>query len=356
VKHTAVSGAASSGHAAQSAGPPAFHPVSVTFVSDHRGWMLGGEGCDGHSCSRSVVLRTDDYGHRWHPVWRSSVHVGEISPVPTDVDGIRFANAEDGWTFGGALYATHDGGHSWTRLHPPGVVTDVEASGGRAYAVITACNTAGQGCEWGRIYTATVGSDRFRPVPGLPRFGRPGGAFSATLALHGPAAYALIRSDPGGDRLAASADGQTWAVRRLPCPRGQLFNPPALAAWSDSGLVVVCSGQPGAGNQKKRLYTSTDAGDHWRLAGSGPFFGYAASVAAATPRTWYLAMMRDGVAVTSDGGAHWRSSLDRDPGDVGFLWVGFTDATHGAAISGYFRSHAAWFTRTGPSGWYRGPR
>lgn len=55
------------------------------------------------------------------------------------VSDVQFANRSDGYLFdprvSGRLRVTHDGGARWRQISPPGVISDMAASAGRAYAV-----------------------------------------------------------------------------------------------------------------------------------------------------------------------------------------------------------------------------
>jgi hypothetical protein len=337
-------------------------PLSVTFVSDEEGWMLGGLGCDARACNE-VVLKTTDYGHSWDEVSRLTVPAprgqapGQAAPwglgTPMTVNSIRFADGDNGWMFGSGLYATHDGGRTWKPIDLPGHVTDVEASNGRAFAVVADC-TAGNGwCSSGRVFEATTGTDRFRPVPGLGQFADPKRReFSASIVLHGYAVYVVLRT---GSRatLAASSDGRTWELRELPCRTWSPANvgQSDLAAWSENGLVLVCGGMPGAGMQLKDVYESSDGGGSWTRVGRSSSAGYASAIAAASADDWYIATLRGPIQITSDGGRTWHTG-PHGPAWEGFSWVGFTDATHGVALPSNQHASAAWFTETGPDGWY----
>ena len=121
--------------------PPDFAATSVTFVSLDTGWVIGQAGTPGHCYNGSIctsVARTDDAGHTWY---------GLHAPLTGAPDGaagvgqIRFLNTLDGWAFGPELWATHDGGSSWTRVPLGGLrVIGLETAGTEAFAVV------GDGC------------------------------------------------------------------------------------------------------------------------------------------------------------------------------------------------------------------
>ncbi len=122
---------ASGSPAATSASLAGFQPASVTFVSPSAGFVLGTQACATGSCT--TLGATADAGRTW-------VKAGVLPPALTgDAQGVRkvrFATASDGWAFGPQLWSTHDGGRSWRQVPEPGPVSDVEASGGVAYAIV----------------------------------------------------------------------------------------------------------------------------------------------------------------------------------------------------------------------------
>jgi photosystem II stability/assembly factor-like uncharacterized protein len=83
------------------------------------GWAIGRSYSGGYT---SLVLGTADGGLSWDPL---------LHGVPDELTGVSFPDATHGWavTFGSVLYATADGGASWTHRrmtnadnHPVGLV------------------------------------------------------------------------------------------------------------------------------------------------------------------------------------------------------------------------------------------
>jgi photosystem II stability/assembly factor-like uncharacterized protein len=100
--------------------PPTEDAVRDVFFQDaETGWLL---------CERSMfkpmekdesvsyLLKTTDGGRAW-----SRVEVTRGADVDLKLAGLRFADRERGWVFGelGALFATEDGGATWSRRRVP---------------------------------------------------------------------------------------------------------------------------------------------------------------------------------------------------------------------------------------------
>ena len=134
VPHAAERRARRSPALAPGAGPgPGFEPTSVTFVGPlpARSSARPGSSCGG-PCT--AVAGTHDYGVGW-------TAIGAPPAAPPNgssgVSQIRFLGLHNGWAFGPALYATHDGGHTWTAITGlRGRVIDLATVGHRAFAVV----------------------------------------------------------------------------------------------------------------------------------------------------------------------------------------------------------------------------
>jgi photosystem II stability/assembly factor-like uncharacterized protein len=91
----------------------------IVFTGERTGWIV---------CERSVfapmakdesvsyLLKTSDGGESW-----ARVDVTRGEDVDIKLAGLRFADAEHGWVYGeqGVLYATSDGGATWSRQRVP---------------------------------------------------------------------------------------------------------------------------------------------------------------------------------------------------------------------------------------------
>jgi photosystem II stability/assembly factor-like uncharacterized protein len=301
---------------------PRFIPQSVSFASPSVGWAWG----PAHWIpSPGVLARTDDGGRTWTEIQ---------SPPLSYPGGVRFIDRDHGYLFGRALWATLDGGRRWHRIPLPAALRDVETGAGQAYALTSR-----------GVYRITG-----RPVPIGPAV-----RGSGNLVVHGAAIYFL-----GSGSLWASADqGRSW--RRLAFPCAAPAGIAALAAWSTTGLALACGGEPGAGNEAKTFYASTDGGARWRVCGRTGFTpgrgltgGYVSGLAAAGPRTWVLTEARGGIAVTHDGGRTWRfATIAGTTAEVeGWGNVALTSATHAVAVPWTLNGDVLAFTADAGRTWH----
>ena len=79
------------------------------------------------------------------------------------MSSIEFANRDDGWLYGGDLWSTHDGGRPWHRSRAPSTLGTAKAlavAGSTVYVVGATCNTAGQMCQFGRLFQDSGGTFR----------------------------------------------------------------------------------------------------------------------------------------------------------------------------------------------------
>jgi len=353
--------------------PANFAATSVTFIGTLTGWVIGQAGTPGHCFTKDCtsVARTDDGGATWYGV---PAPVTGAPDGSTGVSQIRFLDRDNGWAFGPQLYATHDGGQHWAKISIGGMrVTALETRGNRAFAVWARCTGTGSdfaaNCTSFAVYSAAMGSDQWAPVRGASAAVSPGGpAGSASLLLTGTLGYLLT---PSGALLSGPISGQGgWhplvaastasaANSASPsasslCSSGaaQPNGQPAgglLAATSPTGLVLLCTGQATAGTQPKTVYTSSDSGTKWQLAGTPPASGTATSVAG-TPSGSLLIATSQGIEVSADGGATWAAAQGSLPA-AGFAFVGMTTVSQGVAVPADPSQDAVWFTKDGGQTW-----
>jgi len=196
---SASRGASTASSAASSVVPKAagpvpgnFRPSSVTFIGTQTGWVIGQAGTPGHCATAycTSVASTDDAGKTW-----SGVPAPPTGPADgaAGVSRVRFLDERDGWAFGPQLYATHDGGHTWTQVVTNGLrVTGLGTVGSRAFALFASCTGTGPAfaarCTSYTLYSSSASADDWTPV-GPATSALPGGA--ALMVLTGTRGYLL---------------------------------------------------------------------------------------------------------------------------------------------------------------------
>jgi hypothetical protein len=340
--------------------PPSFRPTSVTFVGVHTGWVIGQAGTPGQCASPycTSVARTNDAGTSWTGV---SAPKAGVPDGATGVSQIRFLNTSDGWAFGPELFATHDGGRTWTRVATHGLrVTGLETVGERAFAIFASCTGTGlefaAKCTSFTLYSSPASADDWTPAGG-PTSGLAGGP--ASLVLTGARGYLL---GPDGTLYAGPVTGgAAWQrAGALPatCDVGpaQLGGQPSgvmFGAVDAAQLILACTsanaGQPS--RQKKLIFSSTDAGASWRPLPAAPQAGVAFSIAASPQDTVILGTDR-GIEVLPAGATAWQAAALAGAGPAGgFGFVGMTTSEQGVALPANPKTETVWFTFDGGQTW-----
>jgi hypothetical protein len=337
--------------------PANFQPTSVTFVGKDTGWVIGQAGTPGHCATQycTSMARTDDAGNTW---------AGVRAPVTGQADGatgvsqVRFLNLSDGWAFGPQLFATHDGGRTWSQVVTDGLrVTDLETVGSRAFALFASCTGTGAafaaGCTSYSLYSSPASADDWTAA-GPATTGLAGGASS--LVLTGTRGYLLA---PDGMLYAGPVNGSApWQqVKAIPCPVGTPLasgqpTGALLAAADAANLVLVCASSSVPGTQQaKHVFTSANGGIAWQNAAAAPALGLATSVAATTSGTDVLATTR-GIDVQPAGSTTWQAAtLNGPPPAGGFGYVGMTTDEQGIALPANPAAGTVWFTFDGGKSW-----
>jgi photosystem II stability/assembly factor-like uncharacterized protein len=339
-----TSGQSGRGPALSSAGQgpvPArgFHPVSVTFVGNGTGGVLGAVLGEAGSCGTTpciVMAGTPDYGRHWTKIGAPPAGVPDGS---SGVSQVRFLNEKDGWVYGPALYATHDGGHAWTRitLPEPGRVLDLSTVGSRAFAVIgIGCTGPGSdfaaGCASFAMLSVPASSNDWRLVRGAASAGQViPGDLQLTRSDGYLLAHGLLLAGPvaGGDwHLVSNADPSTPR-----CLVPSAASGPWLIAPGSNALFLVCPGLSanGSASGPLSLYLSHDRGLTWQQRGAVQASGRATSLAVSPAGTLVLATTH-GIYVSA-GARNWKlANLAGAASPGGFSFVGMTTSTNGVAV------------------------
>jgi hypothetical protein len=345
--------------------PRDFQPTSVTFVgaNDGTGNVVGavigqaGPPCATKDCTS--LAGTANYGSSWYGV------SAPLAPGPDGAAGIsqlRFANLQDGWAFGPALYETSDGGWPWHQEKTYGQrVIDVEAAGTHAYAVFGSCTGSGPDyaatCTSFTLYTSVAGSRTWTPIAVPAGFAPMTSTAAPELVISGGATVNVLT--PAGELLSGPLAGGTWtSVGKAPCApaaaqaTGQLTG--AQLAAGHSLLWLTCESQASGGATQIVLYTSTD-GASWQDAGPVSAAGTPASLASAAAGQAVLATST-GIYYSADGGKTWGSATFAGSAPAGgFSYVGMTNQSQGVAVPANPQLGEIFVTSDGGRSWIQSP-
>lgn len=329
--------------------PAGFQPASVSFVSAGTGWALGtAPNCATAPCTS--LVRTTDGGAHWVgiPAPRAPLTgatATQLSPASGAVSHLRFADPLDGFAFGPALYATHDGGGTWAAVDTGGrTVLALEAAGNGVALLTAACTEAG--CSDGQVQAMPAAGG-----PTTQLAAAPGSVTGASLAVHAPAAFALFAHGTTATVLATS--GGAWTALPDPCS-GATPTPTALAAPDAVTLYSLCTGGAGAGQSPKTVVATAHAATS--VQGSPPIPGDPEGITA-TPDGVLLVSATSGSSWlyrSTDGGRSWTTAKDFADGGMSLTDLGFTTATQGAVVEGVplqGGTSRLWLTRDAGATW-----
>jgi photosystem II stability/assembly factor-like uncharacterized protein len=207
-------------------------PQSVTFVTQTEGWITGSLEVPGGTVAGGLG-RTTDAGASW------TIE----APHPAPQGTVRFADADQGFSFGNEYQLTNDGGQTWQELPSPGYIADLETGNGVVWALVRSCAR----CTKLRLFQATLTAPQLVRVRAV----KPIGSYDAALTLRGHAIYVT----GGRDFWATTDDGYSWRHEANPCGGGNQ----AFATWSATGLAAECTPTRGVGS----IFESLDAGKSW---------------------------------------------------------------------------------------------
>ncbi len=262
--------------------PAHFEPGSVSFISASQGFVLGTSPCTTAPCS-AIVVTTANGSKTWAATAPPPAPFASASSTSSaSVSQVLFANASDGWVYGPTLWATYNGAESWARVELGGPVYLLATSAKEAYAVVGSCSPSAHNCPTPtlKLERAAVGSPAWQTVSGVSGYG-------TTAVLTANRANAWVSFSPKGVGPVmiwrSSNSGSTW--QRLPNPCYEPSQATDLAGISSprgNQLFELCAGNPGAGQEGKSLWMSSNAGTSGRVVGQLPLGGLALAIAAAT--------------------------------------------------------------------------
>ena len=233
--------------------------LSATDTEHQYLLMAGAFGC-GKGCLRAYA--TADAGGTWSAMAPLGLLPSDPDPTSETAFGIRFADQDNGWVYGGALRSTHDGGSTWEtqKLPAQGIVMQLEAWGDQVYAGVN-----DQEAQTATLLRSSSAADDWQPVD----LGTPIGYISQLAASENVTAVLASRSQvsAGNEILVSTDDGHTWSGDTAPCSQDAY---PSSISTSGTSLWTVCSEQAQNGDATveclHRRRRQLDRGDRDLLA------------------------------------------------------------------------------------------
>ncbi len=293
--------------------PADFQPRSFTAVSHDEWWMLGTARCGTRSRTCGAIIRTTDGGHKFAGIPSPSVNTSNVTQL-------RFANALDGYVFDPELWATTNGGTSWTRVSLPGPVAELETAGGEAYALT--CPSRVANCQSMELLRSRVGSGKWQQVRTHVTL-----SSGAEFAVRGPDLYLLSGDAPPLFLLYSADKAVTFSKRVDPCSP-TLGGSVAVAADGSSMLWAACASGSQAGTWLSHNGGKSWVGEQGGFANSVHLAAASSSVAIAWPgqeRGRPSAMER-----TTNGGKSYSAVLLGSSPRV--IWIGYSGPLRAYAL------------------------
>jgi photosystem II stability/assembly factor-like uncharacterized protein len=299
--------------------PASFRPAAASFRSPASGVVLGAVGCRaGRACTARLAATTDAGAH-WRFLNAPDVQLPALGHTtrPANVSSTVFASGRDGWLYGPALWATHDGGTHWHKLSLGGTIGPVAASAGTVYAVVSP-----PGGKPAELFASPAGRDAWARVRRLT---------GSTLAVYGHAAWLGTST-----HLWATADGVRWHKYPFRCPGTKAggYALAGVAAASPSDVAFVCLGMAAAGQQEKEILRSVNGGKTVHLAGPAPLGGFGGVIATPPHRPGVITLATEYFLDRSaNGGKTWTTKY-YDSGGAPWNSLSYVSGTAGWAEFG----------------------
>src|SRR5450432_3008012 len=241
---------------AGSAVPADFTPISVTAVNDKTYWVLGTQQCGSVLCT--AIVNSTDAGAHFIEITAPHAATISIDNSTRPVFNLRFADSDNGWAYGDALWTTADGGITWADTSlPAGSVKDLEAArnpgaaAGTAWAVVQPIPFTSGYQLWQAPYATGSGTGSWQQVD---LGSDPPGGSAPSLVVKGATAYLVAADAKNVSHLYVASAGVATTVHPAPCgPAGSDLSAGVGSLWA----ACTVAGAPAA-------EVSTDGGITWR--------------------------------------------------------------------------------------------
>lgn len=269
--------------------PTGFQPLSASFLSAARGFVLGTVNCPpGHSCKQWLVATADGGAH-----WR----VLPTPPPDTSARNVVFAGRRIGWAYSPGLWVTRDGGTHWRRLTIHGLVDTVQVAAGIAYAIVSPAGESGT-----ELFASPVGRSAWKHVGALTS------APVSSLAVLGHSVWF-----GAGSSIWTTADGRHWHNLPFACT-GSHYGLTSIAAATASRVDFLCTNTANfdTASEGMEVMASADGGKTEHLAGrKAPVIGDGGVITLPPGRPAVITFatsvgIPSWLGRSSDGGKTWR--------------------------------------------------
>jgi hypothetical protein len=303
-----------------------FVAQSASFVTESDGFVLGDATCSVGTCT--AILHTTDRGAEWSAL--STPPTAISYQGASGVSELHFADQLDGWAYGDALWATHDGGNTWNQLRLGGSIVAMASGLGVAYALVQACASCSAPADSIRLFRSPVGADAWAAVPGVD-LGQ-----QSELVAEGATVF-LLGSNP--TEILRSTNGAPFVPLTNPCPANPgspVLGPVSMAASDPSDLAFLCSGGAAAGSSDKEVFISHDGGVSYQRVPDAPFGGDAVGLAMPSPTTVLVSALSGASEIyrLAPPDTTWTTPLSFGDGGAGLNEPAFVDPTDGSLIHG----------------------
>jgi len=328
------------------------HVVALSFADQRHGWALGRSACPNGTSACLAFRQTGDGGRSWQPRPFPRAWPFEASA------SVLFATPRDGWLFGPALLATHDGGQTWQAAGRHGTILALAAWKTTVWSVERQCAAR---CVVSLRISADLGRTWRAMPPAEPLLRGIAWYETAQLIRVGPADAWLLLNPSRDPVLLVTHDGsRTWQRVAQPCAGPPSWQRGSIAALRRR-VWLLCGTGPATGMEGKALFTSADSGRHWREVavtcdsvpinfpcrspGGGvlPLQGSIGDLLMTTPLRGWIITARGNLEGTWDGGRTWTTPLSGLGGFANAGYLGpatFADAQYGwvAALCNVYRT------------------
>jgi hypothetical protein len=141
--------------------PPDFSPEAVSAISQSQWWVFGTVPCKGPNCVDNAIVETQNAGRTFEQL---PVPVAAAF-TPWSFSQLAFTDSLHGYAYGPALYATVNGGLSWSTINLGGAVTSLAVGSRYVFALVQAtCPGVSPQCPSSRLFRAPLGTRDWAPV------------------------------------------------------------------------------------------------------------------------------------------------------------------------------------------------